>query len=83
MKRTIVFGVNIKIKEMFGGGETMAKPIRATPVLRGKEAVRFVREVLREQKHPSKRRVKTIRCALASFEYFDKMLAKSSQKTSL
>jgi len=77
MKRTIAFGINIKIKERFGGGEGMAKPIRATPVLRGKEAVRFVKEVLRKQKHPSKRRIKTIRSAMASFEYFDKMLAKA------
>ena len=43
---------------------TMAKPIRATPTLRGKEAVDFIREVIREQEHPSEARVKLIKAAL-------------------
>ena len=39
----------------------MAKPIRATPTLRGEDARRFIREVLEEQKNPSKERVKVLR----------------------
>jgi hypothetical protein len=35
----------------------MAKPIRATPVLRGEDAKRFVREWLEEIEHPSKERI--------------------------
>lgn len=38
----------------------MAKPIRATPTLRGEEARRFMREVLEEQKNPSKARIKLL-----------------------
>jgi len=39
----------------------MAKPIRATPTLRGEDARRFIREVLEEQKNPSKEGVKVLR----------------------
>ncbi len=39
----------------------MAKPIRATPTLRGEDARRFMREVLEEQKRPSKARVELLR----------------------
>lgn len=38
----------------------MAKPIRATPTLKGEEAKNFIKEVLQEQKNPSKARVKLI-----------------------
>ena len=38
----------------------MAKPIRATPTLRGEEARRFMREVLEEQKNPSKARIELL-----------------------
>ncbi len=39
----------------------MAKPIRATPTLRGMEAVSFMKDVLYEQKHPSKNRIALLR----------------------
>lgn len=35
----------------------MAKPIRATPTLKGEEARKFMKEVLEEQKNPSQARV--------------------------
>ncbi len=38
----------------------MAKPIRATPTLRGEEARKFIREVLEEQRNPSKARIKLL-----------------------
>ena len=38
----------------------MAKPIRATPTLRGEDARRFMREVLEEQRNPSKARLKLL-----------------------
>ena len=48
----------------------MAKPIRATPTLRGEDARRFMREVLEEQKNPSKARIKLLReAALAKFNF--------------
>ncbi len=40
--------------------QSMAKPIEPTPTLYGKDAVRFWREVLREQKHPSPARLKLL-----------------------
>ena len=39
---------------------SMAKPIRATPTLRGEDARKFMREVLEEQRNPSKARVKLL-----------------------
>lgn len=39
----------------------MAKPIRATPTLRGKDAEKFIKEWTKEIKNPSKGRVKFIR----------------------
>ncbi len=42
----------------------MAKPIRATPTLRGEDARRFMREVLEEQRNPSPARIKTLREAM-------------------
>ena len=38
----------------------MSKPIRATPTLKGDEAVNFIREVLQEEKNPSKARLNLI-----------------------
>ncbi len=38
----------------------MAKPIRATPTLRGEEARNFMRQVLEEQRSPSKARIKLL-----------------------
>ena len=42
----------------------MAKPIRATPTLRGEEARRFILEVLEEQRNPSKARIKLLHDAM-------------------
>ncbi|MFH1065662.1 MAG: hypothetical protein V1734_04125 [Nanoarchaeota archaeon] len=39
----------------------MAKPILATPTLRGEDARRFVREMLKEQKNPSRQRIKLLK----------------------
>jgi hypothetical protein len=52
----------------------MAKPIPATPVLRGKDAVRFIKTMLKEEKNPSPARVRTIRRALKSRKYFEAFL---------
>jgi len=48
----------------------MAKPIRATPVLRGEDAKRFVREWLAECKHPSKARIEFIKEAEKHRDFF-------------
>ena len=42
----------------------MAKPIRATPTLRGEDAVRFARNMIREQTNPNPRRIAFIKKAL-------------------
>ncbi len=42
----------------------MAKPIRATPTLRGADAVRFARNMIKEQTNPNPRRLATIKRAL-------------------
>lgn len=52
----------------------MAKPIRATPTLRGEDAVRFVKQMLKEERSPSRARVTTIRNALQKSEYFRRFL---------
>ncbi len=39
----------------------MAKPIRATPTLKGIEAERFIKEVLEEEKRPSRARINLIK----------------------
>ncbi|MEW5996329.1 MAG: hypothetical protein AB1657_01910 [Candidatus Micrarchaeota archaeon] len=52
----------------------MAKPIRSTPTLHGEDAVRFVKEMLREQRHPSRARVETIKKAVSEFKYFSRYL---------
>jgi hypothetical protein len=41
----------------------MAKPIRATPTLKGEEAIRFIAAVRKEERQPSKARVDMIRSA--------------------
>jgi hypothetical protein len=35
----------------------MAKPIRATPTLRGKDAIRFIKDMIKEEKNPSPNRI--------------------------
>ncbi len=42
----------------------MAKPIQATPTLRGKEAIRFVRNMIKEETNPDPQRLAVIRRAL-------------------
>ena len=42
----------------------MAKPIRATPTLRGEEAKNFIRAVFQEQRNPSPARIKTLQEAI-------------------
>ncbi len=44
----------------------MAKPIRATPTLRGKDAIKFVRNMLKEERNPDPKRLATIRRALST-----------------
>ena len=39
----------------------MAKPIRATPTLKGIDAINFIKEVLKEGKNPSKARINLIK----------------------
>jgi hypothetical protein len=48
----------------------MAKPIRSTPTLRGEEARDFMRQVIDEQRNPSKERIKLLRdAAQARFNF--------------
>lgn len=56
----------------------MAKPIRATPTLKGEDAINFVKEMIKEEKNPSQTRVKTITEARKHFAYFDKMISSSA-----
>lgn len=42
----------------------MAKPIRATPTLRGKDAIRFIRNMIKEETNPDPKRIATIKRAL-------------------
>ncbi|MEK6809915.1 MAG: hypothetical protein AABY40_04525 [Nanoarchaeota archaeon] len=39
----------------------MAKPIEPTPTLRGKDAIRFIQNMVKEEKNPSPERIKFIR----------------------
>lgn len=39
----------------------MAKPIRGTPTLKGNEAINFIKDVLMEEKNPSKARINLIK----------------------
>jgi hypothetical protein len=52
----------------------MAKPIRATPVLRGEDADRFIREWTKETNHPSKERVAFIKQAEKNKEFYNNQL---------
>ena len=52
----------------------MAKPILPTPTLTGADAIRFIKTMIRESKHPSKARVRTIKLALEEFKYFRQFL---------
>ncbi|MDO8554674.1 MAG: hypothetical protein Q7S22_07745 [Candidatus Micrarchaeota archaeon] len=52
----------------------MAKPIGATPTLRGGDAINFVKNMIKESKYPSKARVDTINKALEEFKYFRQYL---------
>ncbi|MFA6328218.1 MAG: hypothetical protein WCY41_02115 [Candidatus Micrarchaeia archaeon] len=49
----------------------MAKPITPTPVLRGKDALVFMRSIVSEQNKPSARRLRFIRQALRQYKCFD------------
>ncbi len=42
----------------------MAKPIRATPTLRGQEAIKFVRNMIKEERNPNPKRIAFIKKAL-------------------
>jgi len=42
----------------------MAKPIRATPTLRGEDAVRFIRNMIKEERRPNQKRIALIKQAL-------------------
>ncbi len=39
----------------------MAKPIRATPTLKGDDAINFIKAVIKEEKRPSKNRISLIK----------------------
>lgn len=50
----------------------MASPIEPTPTLYGKDAIRFIKTMLREEKHPNPKRVKFIEEAMkAKFNFVD------------
>jgi len=49
----------------------MAKPISPTPVLKGKDALVFMRSIVAEQKRPSAKRLRFIRRALRQYKGFD------------
>lgn len=42
----------------------MAKPIRATPTLRGEDAVRFIKDMIKEESNPNPKRIELIKKAL-------------------
>ena len=42
----------------------MAKPIRATPTLRGEDAVRFIKNMIKEERSPNPKRIAFIKEAL-------------------
>ena len=52
----------------------MAKPIRSTPTLKGQEAIRFLREFIKEEKHPSKARIKILKDVEKLETYFSKFI---------
>ena len=43
----------------------MAKPIRATPTLRGQDAIRFIKNMIKEETNPDPVRLATIKRALS------------------
>jgi hypothetical protein len=55
---------NEKIYITFKSVMIMAKPIRATPTLRGQDAVRFIRNMIKEEVRPNPKRVAFIKKAL-------------------
>lgn len=42
----------------------MAKPIEATPTLRGADAVRFIKKMIKEERNPNPKRIAFIKKAL-------------------
>lgn len=42
----------------------MAKPIRATPTLRGADAIRFIKNMIKEETDPDPKRIAFIKKAL-------------------
>jgi hypothetical protein len=52
----------------------MAKPIRATPVLRGKDAKRFLEEMIKEEKNPDPRRIAFLKEAEKHKNYYLKQI---------
>ena len=42
----------------------MAKPIRATPTLRGEDAVKFIKNMIKEEKNPDPKRIALIKKSL-------------------
>ena len=42
----------------------MAKPIRATPTLRGEDAIRFIKNMIKEERSPNPKRIAFIKEAL-------------------
>lgn len=56
----------------------MAKPIRATPVLRGEDAKQFLRKMIAEQEHPNPNRIKFIENAMAKKELFERWIREAN-----
>lgn len=52
----------------------MAKPILATPTLRGKDAEVFLKNMIKETNNPNPERVKFIKEALSKSEVFERAL---------
>lgn len=47
----------------------MARPIEATPTLRGKDAIRFIRNMIKEERNPNPKRIAFLkRCEKLEFE---------------
>ena len=42
----------------------MTKPIESTPILYGKDAERFIKMMIKEETHPSKKRINMIKEAM-------------------
>ena len=41
----------------------MAKPIESTPTLRGKDAIRFIQNMIKEERNPNPRRIALLKRA--------------------